>query len=244
MFRSADATTSTTRLAGCGRRDLNPQGLRHRHLKPACLPIPPRPRVALPGAAGDCMLATMAERRRHHRAPQPRQARIAGHARARRRACCSSARRSSRIATVGGWEKIQGAKPVQVAYILIYLVLAFYIARWRSGLLPVAASFAIILLIFCAISGPQWFSRDKAGFDGPAAGREHRRHPHARARAAAAAAHRRRRARLLAEVERRGRARAGRRAAVRRPAALTVQSAAPRPGAGTGIQDRLKTDCP
>jgi len=71
------------------------------------------------------------------------------------------------IATIGGWSKIQGAKPVQIAYILIYLVLAFYIARWRSGLLPVAASCAIILLIFCAISGPQWFARDKAGFEDP-----------------------------------------------------------------------------
>jgi hypothetical protein len=71
------------------------------------------------------------------------------------------------IATVGGWSKIQGAKPVQVAYILLYVLLAFYIARWRSGLLPVAASFAIILLIFCAISGPQWFTRDKTGFQDP-----------------------------------------------------------------------------
>ena len=71
------------------------------------------------------------------------------------------------LATVGGWEKIQGAKPVQVAFIVVYLLLAFYIARWRSGLLPVAASFAIILLIFCAISGPQWFDRDKGGFEDP-----------------------------------------------------------------------------
>jgi len=71
------------------------------------------------------------------------------------------------IATIGGWEKIQGAKPVHVAYVIIYLLLAFFIARWRSGLLPVAASFAIILLIFCAISGPQWFSRDGAGFEDP-----------------------------------------------------------------------------
>ncbi len=46
-------------------------------------------------------------------------------------------------------------------------MLAFYIARWRSGLLPVAAAFAIILLIFCAISAPQWFARDKAGFEDP-----------------------------------------------------------------------------
>ena len=71
------------------------------------------------------------------------------------------------LASAGGWSKIQGAKPLHVAFVLIYLVLAFYIAHWRSGLLPVAASFAIILLIFCAISGPQWFSRDKAGFEDP-----------------------------------------------------------------------------
>ena len=71
------------------------------------------------------------------------------------------------IVTVGGWEKIQGAKPVQLAYIVIYLLLAFYVARWRRGLLPVAAAFAIILLIFAAISGPEWFARDKDGFANP-----------------------------------------------------------------------------
>ena len=74
------------------------------------------------------------------------------------------------IATVGGWEKIQGAKPVHVAFVLVYLLLAFFIARWHSGLLPVAASFAIILLIFCSISGPQWFARDKPGFEDPLLG--------------------------------------------------------------------------
>ena len=71
------------------------------------------------------------------------------------------------LATAGGWAKIQGAKPVQIAFVIIYLLLAFYIARWRSGLLPVAASFAVILLIFCAISGPQWFDRDKPGLEDP-----------------------------------------------------------------------------
>jgi hypothetical protein len=71
------------------------------------------------------------------------------------------------IVTVGGWEKIQGAKPVQVAYIVVYLLLAFYIARWRSGLLPVAAAFAIGLLVFAAIGGPEWFARDKEGFANP-----------------------------------------------------------------------------
>jgi peptidoglycan/LPS O-acetylase OafA/YrhL len=71
------------------------------------------------------------------------------------------------IVTVGGWEKIQGAKPVQVAFIVIYALLAFHIARWRRGLLPVAAAFAIVLLIFAAISGPEWFARDREGFANP-----------------------------------------------------------------------------
>ena len=47
-------------------------------------------------------------------------------------------------------------------------MLAFQIGRWRSGLLPVAAALAIVLLIFAAISGPQWFARDRQGFANPA----------------------------------------------------------------------------
>jgi peptidoglycan/LPS O-acetylase OafA/YrhL len=72
------------------------------------------------------------------------------------------------VVTVGGWGALQGAKSLQIAYILVYLVLAFQIGRWRSGLLPVAAALAIVLLIFAAISGPQWFARDKNGFSDPA----------------------------------------------------------------------------
>jgi FtsH-binding integral membrane protein len=72
------------------------------------------------------------------------------------------------IVTAGGWTRIQGAKPVQIAYVLLYLVLAFYIARWRSGLLPVAAAFAITLGLFAAISAPGWFERDGPGFSDPA----------------------------------------------------------------------------
>ena len=72
------------------------------------------------------------------------------------------------IVTVGGWDALQGARSLQVAYIVVYLVLAFQIGRWRSGLLPVAAALAIVLLIFGAISGPQWFVRDGHGFSDPA----------------------------------------------------------------------------
>jgi hypothetical protein len=72
------------------------------------------------------------------------------------------------IVTLGGWDTLQGAKSLQIVYILIYLVLAYQIARWRSGLLPVAAALAIVLLIFAAISGPEWFARDQEGFANPA----------------------------------------------------------------------------
>ncbi len=71
------------------------------------------------------------------------------------------------IVTIGGWDALQGAKSLQIAYILIYAVLASQISRWRSGLLPVAAALAIVLLIFAAISGPQWFARDRDGFANP-----------------------------------------------------------------------------
>ena len=57
---------------------------------------------------------------------------------------------------------------MQIAYILVYLVMAFYVARWNRGVLPVAAALAIILLIFAAVAGPAWFERDKTGFTDPA----------------------------------------------------------------------------
>lgn len=68
------------------------------------------------------------------------------------------------VATVGGWEKLAGARPVQLAYIPLYLVFAFFVARWSRGVLPVASAMAIILLIFAAVSIPGWYDRDKAGF--------------------------------------------------------------------------------
>jgi hypothetical protein len=72
------------------------------------------------------------------------------------------------IVTIGGWDALEGAKPLQIAYILVYLVMAFYVARWNRGVLPVVGALAIILLIFAAVAGPAWFDRDKAGFTNPA----------------------------------------------------------------------------
>src|SRR3954465_663642 len=72
------------------------------------------------------------------------------------------------IITLGGWGTIEGAKMVQIAFILIYLLMAFLVMRWNRGVLPLAAALAIVLLIFAAVSGPAWFDRDKAGFTDPA----------------------------------------------------------------------------
>jgi len=71
------------------------------------------------------------------------------------------------IVTVGGWDALQGAKPVQIAYILIYLIMAFYVGRWNRGVLPVAAALAILLLIFAAVAVPGWLDRDDTGFAQP-----------------------------------------------------------------------------
>ena len=71
------------------------------------------------------------------------------------------------IVTWGGWDTLEGAKPLQIAYILLYLLMAFLVLRWSRGILPVASALAIIMLIFAAVSTPQWFDRDKAGFTDP-----------------------------------------------------------------------------
>src|SRR5436853_253252 len=40
------------------------------------------------------------------------------------------------IVTIGGWSALEGAKILQVAYILLYLVMAYFVARWNRGVLP------------------------------------------------------------------------------------------------------------
>lgn len=72
------------------------------------------------------------------------------------------------IVTVGGWSALAGMIPVQIGYVLVYLTLAFYAARWNRGVLPVAAALAVLLAIFAAAAGPSWFDRDKSGFAQPA----------------------------------------------------------------------------
>ena len=76
------------------------------------------------------------------------------------------------IVTIGGWSKLQGLKPVNFAWCLVYLIIAFYVARWKRGLLPIAAALAILMLIISLIagtglSGTSWFDRSHFGYAPP-----------------------------------------------------------------------------
>jgi hypothetical protein len=71
------------------------------------------------------------------------------------------------VVTIGGWNALVGAQAMQIFYIVVYLVMAFYVARWNRGVLPVVAALAIIMLIFAAVATPAWFDRDKPGFTDP-----------------------------------------------------------------------------
>lgn len=77
------------------------------------------------------------------------------------------------LLTIGGWDKLQGLKPVNFFWCLIYVLLAFAIlVKWARGLLPIAALFAILLLIIAVVAttglaGTSWFDRQHHGFAAP-----------------------------------------------------------------------------
>jgi presenilin-like A22 family membrane protease len=72
------------------------------------------------------------------------------------------------IVTVGGWSVLESAVPVQIGYIVVYVLFAFFAARWNRGVLPIAAALAVLLGIFALVAGPSWFARDKSGYAQPA----------------------------------------------------------------------------
>jgi hypothetical protein len=71
------------------------------------------------------------------------------------------------IVTVGGWKVVESAVFIQIGYVAVYLVLAFFAARWNRGTLPIASALAVLLGIFALVAGPSWFARNKAGFAHP-----------------------------------------------------------------------------
>jgi lysylphosphatidylglycerol synthetase-like protein (DUF2156 family) len=72
------------------------------------------------------------------------------------------------IITIGGWSKLEGAQIWAIFYIVVYLVIAYFVAQWHRGVLPVAAAMAILFAVVAVVAAPAWFDRDKAGFADPA----------------------------------------------------------------------------
>jgi hypothetical protein len=73
------------------------------------------------------------------------------------------------IITIGGWSKLEGQQPLNFVFMFLYLVFAYFIARWQRGVLPIAAAISILLLIMVTIAGTgltgtSWFDRNKSGF--------------------------------------------------------------------------------
>ena len=71
------------------------------------------------------------------------------------------------IVTIGGWGTLEGDIPILLAYIVVYLTMAFFTSRWSRGVLPLAAALALILCVFALVAAPAWFARDKTGFAEP-----------------------------------------------------------------------------
>jgi uncharacterized membrane protein len=74
------------------------------------------------------------------------------------------------LITVGGFEALEGIGPVvvQSVFIIAYLLLALYAARWNRGVLPVASVLAVLLGTFALVAAPAWFQRDSSAFAQPA----------------------------------------------------------------------------
>ena len=73
------------------------------------------------------------------------------------------------IIVIGGWERMQSPMIaiMTLVWAALYVFFAILIANWNRGLLPVAASLAVIMTIFAAVAAPGWFSRSKDGLDSP-----------------------------------------------------------------------------
>lgn len=74
------------------------------------------------------------------------------------------------IIVFGGWDRLQDTTMavIALAWAGIYVLFAYLVSRWNRGVLPVAASLAVVLAIFAAVAAPAWFDRAKDGLSSPA----------------------------------------------------------------------------
>lgn len=71
------------------------------------------------------------------------------------------------IITIGGWTQLQGAKFISVGFVIVFFVMAYFVAKWTRGVLPLAAALAIVLGVFAAIAAfgsGSWSDRSSKGY--------------------------------------------------------------------------------
>src|SRR2546423_14031066 len=63
------------------------------------------------------------------------------------------------LGTIGGFSELQGGTGmgiIAILYCLLYVLFAFFVARWDPGVLPVARAAAVVLLLFALGVAPRW----------------------------------------------------------------------------------------
>src|SRR5688500_20364125 len=70
------------------------------------------------------------------------------------------------VVALGGWSQLQGAQPLSFAYVIIYVGMALFVARWHRRALPVAAAAAILCRALAAGARPARVARGGGGFGG------------------------------------------------------------------------------
>jgi hypothetical protein len=72
------------------------------------------------------------------------------------------------LISIGGFKDLVFLSlAVQFFFIAFYLLLAFFAVRWNRGVLPVASSLSVLIIIFAVTGASSWFDREAVGFTQP-----------------------------------------------------------------------------
>ncbi|WP_084270019.1 hypothetical protein [Patulibacter minatonensis] len=66
--------------------------------------------------------------------------------------------------TIKGWDLMEDAKPLNIAFIALNLIFIVQVVRWSRGVLPMAAGIGAFVAIFAGVSINSWYERDAIGY--------------------------------------------------------------------------------
>jgi uncharacterized membrane protein SirB2 len=72
------------------------------------------------------------------------------------------------VISLGGWSVQSQWKVVSLICAAVYVLMGFFVLRWKGGVLPVAAAVALLFAIFAIVSVPDWMNRTNPGLRQPA----------------------------------------------------------------------------